>query len=118
MSTHDPISAPGGGLDMSTLLQQAQQMQRQLADAQARLAGTTVDGTASGGAVTVTVNGVGELIGVRISAGRFNGDDADDLTDLGDLIVASYRNAKTNADTLAGEALNPITGDLPGQLGF
>jgi len=115
----------GGGFDMNALLQQAQQMQEQLASAQARLADTIVDGTVAGGAVTVQVNGVGELVGVEIKAGGFDGGDADDLSDLGDMIVAAYRDAKAQADALAGEALGPLAeggglpgGGTPGQLGF
>lgn len=114
----------GGGFDMNALLQQAQQMQEQLASAQAQLADTVVSGTVAGGAVTVQVNGVGELVGVEIKAGGFDGSDADDLSDLGDMIVAAYRDAKAQADALAGEALGPLAGgglpggDTPGQLGF
>lgn len=114
----------GGGFDMNALLQQAQQMQEQLASAQAQLADTVVSGTVAGGAVTVQVNGVGELVGVEIKAGGFDGSSVDDLSDLGDMIVAAYRDAKAQADALAGEALGPLTGGgLPeggplGQLGF
>ena len=114
----------GGGFDMNALLQQAQQMQEQLASAQAQLADTVVDGTVAGGAVTVQVNGVGELVGVEIKAGGFDGSSADDLSDLGDMIVAAYRDAKAQADALAGEALGPLAGGglpgggAPGQLGF
>ncbi|NYD43652.1 YbaB/EbfC family nucleoid-associated protein [Nocardioides panaciterrulae] len=114
----------GGGFDMNALLQQAQQMQEQLQSAQARLSETTVEGTVSGGAVTVEVNGVGELVGVRISAGGFDAADPDDLADLGDMIVAAYRDAKAQADALASETLGPLAGGgLPGapgggQLGF
>jgi len=116
----------GGGFDMNALLQQAQQMQEQLASAQARLADTTVDGTVAGGAVTATVNGVGELVGIEIKAGGFDGSDPDDLSDLADMIVAAYRDAKSQADALASEALGPLAGGLPdagpgsapGQLGF
>jgi DNA-binding YbaB/EbfC family protein len=114
----------GGGFDMNALLQQAQAMQEQLQDAQARLTETVVDGTVAGGAVTVKVNGVGELVGVEIKAGGFDGSDPDDLADLGDMIVAAYRDAKAQADALAGEALGPLAGGaegmpgMPGQLGF
>ena len=115
----------GGGFDMNALLQQAQQMQEQLASAQARLAESTVDGTVAGGAVTATVNGVGELVGVEIKAGGFDGSNPDDLADLADMIVAAYRDAKAQADALASEALGPLAGGLPdtppgepGQLGF
>ena len=120
--TQNPFDAPsgnplgGGGLDLNALMQQAQQMQEQLEQAQQQLADTTVDGTVAGGAVTVTVNGVGELVGVDIKAGGFDGSDPDDLTDLGDMIVAAYRDAKTQADTMASEALGPLAGGggLPG----
>ena len=124
MSDTNPFG--GGGFDMNALLQQAQQMQEQLAGAQARLTETIVDGTVAGGAVTVKVNGVGELVGVDIKPGGFDGGDLDDLSDLGDMIVAAYRDAKSQADALASEALGPLAGGLPdagpggapGQLGF
>ena len=115
--TQNPFEGLGeGGFDMNALLQQAQQMQEQLQDAQARLAETTVDGTVAGGAVTVKVNGIGDLVGVEIKAGGFDGTDADDLADLSDMIVAAYRDAKSQADALAGETLGPLTGGggLPG----
>ncbi|WP_107773160.1 YbaB/EbfC family nucleoid-associated protein [Nocardioides sediminis] len=104
----------GGGFDMGALLQQAQQMQEQLASAQERLAEQTVDGTVAGGAVTVTVNGVGELVGLTITAGEFDGTDVDDLSDLSDMIVAAYREAKGKADALASDALGPLAGGLGG----
>jgi DNA-binding YbaB/EbfC family protein len=104
----------GGGFDMNALLQQAQQMQERLEDAQAQLADTTVEGSVGGGVVTVSVNGVGELVGVTIREGGFDGGSAEDLADLGDLIVAAYRDAKARADALASKALGPLAGGLPG----
>jgi DNA-binding YbaB/EbfC family protein len=109
--TDNPFDAlGGGGFDMNALLQQAQQMQEQLQAAQQRLADTVVDGTVAGGAVTVKVSGVGELVAVDIKAGGFDGSDPDDLSDLGDMIVAAYRDAKARADALAGEVLGPLAG--------
>jgi DNA-binding YbaB/EbfC family protein len=115
--TQNPFDALGGagGFDMNALMQQAQQMQQQLQDAQARLADTTVEGTVAGGAVTVTINGVGDLVGVQITTGQFDGTDPDDLADLGDMVVAAFRDAKAQADALASEALGPLAGGgLPG----
>lgn len=106
--------AEGGGFDMSALLQQAQQMQEQLQAAQERLAEATVEGAVADGAVTVTVNGTGELLGVAFKAGQFDGSDAEDLSDLGDMVVAAYRDAKTQADAMAGEILGPLAGGGPG----
>jgi nucleoid-associated protein EbfC len=111
----------GGGFDMNALLQQAQQMQEQIQQAQARLTEARVEGTVAGGAVSVTVSGVGELVGVEIKTGQFDGTDADDLSDLGDMIVAAYRDAKAQADALAQESLGPLAGGglggLPGAPG-
>jgi nucleoid-associated protein EbfC len=115
--TDNPFEAlGGGGFDLEGLLQQAQQMQAQLESAQERLADARVDGTAGGGAVTVTVNGIGELQAVTIKAGTFDGTSEDDLGDLGDLVVAAYRDAKAQADALASNALGPLAGGggMPG----
>jgi DNA-binding YbaB/EbfC family protein len=109
----NPFDALGaGGFDMNALLQQAQQMQEQLAQAQQRLHDTEVEGRV--GAVTVTVNGVGELTAVDITPGGFDADDAESLSDLGDMVVAAYRDAKAKADSMASEALGPLAGGLPG----
>ena len=115
--TENPFDAMGGGgFDMNALLQQAQQMQQQLENAQSELADARVEGTVAGGAVTVTVNGMGELVAVEIRAGGFDGSDPDDLADLGDMIVAAYRDAKAHADSMASEKLGPLAGGggLPG----
>jgi len=113
--TDNPFDAlSGGGFDMNALLQQAQQLQEQLHDAQNRLAETTLDGQVAGGAVRVTVSGVGELKAITIRPGTVDGDDESDLADLSDLIVAAYRDAKTRADELAAESLGPLAGGLGG----
>ena len=110
-NTPETPGDPFGGFDMNALLQQAQQMQQQVMDAQAQLAETTVDGTVADGLVTVTVNGTGDLVGVKIRRGSF---DPDDTEDLEDLIVAAYRDARSKSDALASEKLGPLTGGLGG----
>lgn len=100
-----------GGLDLGAMLEQAQQMQQQLLEAQAQLGAETVTGTA--GPVTVTVTGTGELTGVQFAAGSVS-DDEESLVDLGDLVVAAFRDAKGQADRLAADRLGPLAGGLPG----
>jgi nucleoid-associated protein EbfC len=118
--TQNPFDAlGGGGLDLGALLQQAQQMQEDLQAAQARLADAKVEGSVAGGAVTVTVNGTGEPTGVTISPAAV-GDPAelaDNLEEIGDLVVAAYRDAKAKADALADQTLGPLAGGLPGMPG-
>ena len=86
---------PMGGFDLGAMLEQAQAMQAQLMNAQAQLAEQTVEGSAGG--VQVTVSGVGELVGVRVTPGSFDGGDEESLADLGDLVVAAFRDAKAKA---------------------
>ena len=107
----------GGGFDMGALLQQAQQMQQQMVAAQEELAAAEVEGTIGDGLVTVTVNGAGELRGVKIRRGSF---DPDDTEDLEDMIVAAYRDARGRADAQAAETFGPLAsglGPLGGDLG-
>ncbi|MEQ6902209.1 YbaB/EbfC family nucleoid-associated protein [Nocardioides sp. YIM 152588] len=121
--SNNPFDALGGGpggLDLGALLQQAQQMQEDLMAAQQRLAETTVEGSVAGGIVKATVNGSGELIGVSISPDAVDRpDDAleggleDALDDLGDLIVAAYRDARAQIDKLAEDTLGPLSGGMP-----
>jgi DNA-binding YbaB/EbfC family protein len=111
--TDDPGSMGGlGGFDLGAMLEQAQAMQAQLMSAQAELAQQTVEGSAGG--VQVTVSGTGELVGVRVTPGSFDGSDEESLADLGDLVVAAFRDAKSRADALAAQALGPLASGLGG----
>ena len=92
-----------GGFDLGAMLEQAQQMQSQLVAAQEELARTTVEGSAGG--VEVTLTGTGELSDVRLGGA---GDVP--LDDLGDLVVAAYRDAKAKSDELAQRTLGPLAG--------
>lgn len=111
MTENNPFG--GGGFDMNALLQQAQAMQEQMVAAQQELASAEVDGTVADGLVTVTVNGTGELVKVKIRADSF---DPADTEDLEDLIVAAYRDARTRSEELAAETFGPLTSGL-GALG-
>src|SRR5215210_2975396 len=114
MSDNNPFA----GLDLNMLMEQAQAMQQQVIAAQLELAERTVDGTVGDGLVSVTVNGNGELVGVKIRSNSF---DPADTEDLEDLIVAAYRDARARADAMAAQALDPVAGGLDlgslGQLG-
>ena len=108
--TNDPN--PMGGFDLGAMLEQAQAMQAQLMSAQAELSAKTVEGSAGG--VQVTVSGTGELVGVQVAPGTFDGGDPESLADLGDLVVAAFRDAKSRADAMASAALGPLAGGLGG----
>ena len=99
-----------GGFDINALMEQAQQMQSQLMAAQEELANTLVEGSAGG--VTVKLTGTGELTDVTINADSFDAADPESLADLGDLVVAAYRDGKARVDDLGREAMGPLAGGL------
>ncbi len=100
--------------DLGQLMKQAQQMQQELARAQAELAQRQFEGSAGGGMVTAVVTGGSELLEVRISPEVV---DPGDVEMLEDLIVAAVRQAMGAASTAAGESLGGIGGGLGGLLG-
>ena len=114
--TDNPFGGSGeGGFDLSAMLEQAQQMQTQLVAAQEELASTTVDGAAGG--VTVTLTGTGDLAAVDFTGASVDSGDPESLSDLGDLVVAAYRDGKSKVDALAARTLGPLAGGLGGSPG-
>ena len=108
------------GPDMNALLQQAQQMQTQLAEAQQEIAASTVDGQAGGGLVTVSMRGTGEVTGVTVDPKVV---DPEDVETLQDLLVGAFGDAHTKVQELAETRLGPLAsggglGDMMGGLGM
>ena len=100
---------------MSQLLQQAQKMQQALADAQQQLASSEVTGTASGGLVSATMTGNGDVVALTIAPAAV---DPDDVETLQDLVVAALRDAQRAVNELAAATMGPVTGGLGGGLGL
>ena len=102
-------------MDFEKLLAQAQQMQQQMQQAQEQIANETVEGTAGGGAVTVTATGAGKITQIKIAKEAIDPDDPETLEDL---VLAAVNNALENAEKLAKDKLNlGALGDL-GSLGL
>ena len=95
--------------DLSQLLMQAQQMQADMARAQASLSETEVTGSAGSGAVTAVVNGAGDLLRIRIDPAVV---DSSDVETLEDLVVAAVHDARRAAEKVAGEAMGSVAGGL------
>jgi DNA-binding YbaB/EbfC family protein len=102
---------PGGQPNLQQLMQQAQKMQQQLADAQAELAESEVTGTSGGGLVSLTMTGGGEVRNVKIDPKVV---DPDDVETLEDLVVAAFANAADNLKKLTEEKMGPLTAGLGG----
>lgn len=110
--TPDDASGPAMP-DMASLLEQAMDMQRQMLDAQQRLAVTEVTGESGGGLVRIVMTGDFDVRSVSIDASVVDPDDTDLL---GDLVAAAFRHAVAEAVALqsAGIALPDVGGMLEG----
>jgi nucleoid-associated protein EbfC len=53
-------------MNLNKLMKQAQKMQEQMAKTQAELEERTVEVSAGGGKITVTANGAGEVLSIKI----------------------------------------------------
>lgn len=103
---------PGPGQpNMQQLMKQAQKMQQQLVEAQAKLAETEVEGSAGGGLVSATVTGSGEVLRLKIDPRAV---DPDDVESLEDLVVAAIRDAAAKAQELQASTMGPLAGGLGG----
>lgn len=100
---------------MRKLMQQAQQMQAQMEQAQEALAEQTFEASSGGGAVKAVVTGNGQLVSVDFGPGIL---DPDDPELVGDLVVAAVNQALTAANEAASSAMGGMGGlDLGGLLG-
>ena len=98
-----------GGFDLGGLLAQAQTMQQQLVEAQARVASQQVEGQAGGGVVRVRMTGGFEFTSVTIDPSAV---DPDDVELLEDLITAAITDAMDKAAKLAEEKMGALTGGM------
>jgi len=97
------------------LQQMAQQMQRQMQQIQEELGTTMVEGSAGGGAITITMNGHREVQAVAISPEVI---DPDDVEMLQDLLLAAISDATKKAQELAEERMGPLMGGMKGMPGM
>jgi DNA-binding YbaB/EbfC family protein len=98
---------PGGQPGM---MQQLQRLQQQMADAQEKLAMETVEATAGGGAVKVTVTGDQKCQSVVIDPELLKDSDAEMLQDL---ILTAVNLALDKSRELQEQRMGPLAGGLP-----
>lgn len=96
--------------DFLGMMKQAAQLQSKMQELQAELETVTVDGTAGGDMVTVTLNAKGDLKGVRIDPSLVKPDEVDILEDL---LVAAHADARRKAEAVMQDKMKALTGGLP-----
>jgi nucleoid-associated protein EbfC len=98
-------------MDFEKLMQQAQQMQEQMAKAQEELAGETVEASAGGGIVTVKATGALEITEIKISPEAI---DPEDPELLADTVLAAVNEALRSAQKLVETKLGGAMGGMQG----
>jgi DNA-binding YbaB/EbfC family protein len=100
--------APVGG--QAGMMQQIQRMQKQMEEAQAKLAEATVSSTAGGGAIKVTMTGDQKCKSVEISPEFLKDADAELLQDM---VLSAVNLALDESRALQEKMMGPISGGLP-----
>lgn len=101
-------------MDFSKMLEQAQEMQKKMADAKESLKNISVEGESVGGGIKVILNGNGEMISIQIDPKIL----AEEKSVIEDLIVAATNNAKKNVELKTQEEMSKLTGGLQLPAGF
>lgn len=92
--------------NMQNIMKQAQKMQEQL---QKQMADMSVEGSSGGGMVSVKMNGLKQVLGVKIEPDAAS---SGDMEMLQDLIVAAFNEAARKVDDELSGQIGSLTGGL------
>jgi nucleoid-associated protein EbfC len=100
------------GMDMNSIMRQAQKLQEKMAKAQEELASERIEHSVSGGMVKCTVSGSGEVLAISISEEAL----AEGHEMLEDLVLVAVREALAKSHDLQQKRLGNLTGgmNIPG----
>ncbi len=101
--------------NMNNLLKQAQKMQRQMEEAQAKLEEEIVSASAGGGAVEIEMTGKREVTKVKIDKDAV---DPEDTEMLEDMVMAAVNEALRKVEELSQESMSKVTGGAGGLNGL
>jgi nucleoid-associated protein EbfC len=96
--------------DVMGMMKQLGQMQAKMQQAQEELAQLEVTGQSGAGLVQVTMNGKGEMRGVKIDPSLMKSGEEEILEDL---ILAASQDANTKSQAAIQEKMASVTGGLP-----
>jgi DNA-binding YbaB/EbfC family protein len=96
--------------NFTQMMKQAQELQGRMAEMQAEMERTIVEGRSGGGMVVVSLNGKGDMTGVKVDASLLKPGEGEILEDL---IVAAHADAKSKVEEAMKEKMKALTGGLP-----
>jgi len=95
--------------DMFGMMKQAKELQSRMQAMQDEIAALTIDGSAGGGLVKVTVNGKSEVKSLSIDPSLVKPEEVEILEDL---IVAALGDARAKAEAALSDKMREVTGGL------
>ena len=95
--------------NFGNIMKQAKKMQERMLQLQEELAAKTVQATAGGGMVSVTVNGKFEILSLKIEKEVVTPDDVEMLQDL---VIAAVNEGIRKAQEMASSEMGKITGGM------
>lgn len=98
-------------MNIQKMMQQAQQMQADMAEAQAKLASEEVEASVGGGKVVVRATCAGDVVSIKIDPAVV---DAEDVEMLEDLVLAGVQQAVREGKAKSEEAMGKVAGGLGG----
>lgn len=99
--------------NMNNVIKQAQKMQEEMEKVQSELEEKTVEASAGGGMVEVSMSGKKEILSIKIKPEVV---DPEDIETLEDLIMVAVNDAVKKADDMMTEGMSAVTGgiNIPG----
>jgi nucleoid-associated protein EbfC len=92
------------------MMKQAKELQAKMAEMQAEVENTLATGTSGAGLVTVTMNGKGALMSLKVDASLAK---PGELEILEDLVIAAHADAKAKIDDIMAGKMQQLAGGLP-----
>jgi nucleoid-associated protein EbfC len=96
--------------NFTEMMKQAAQLQSKMQALQTELDTITVEGTAGGGMVAVTLTAKGDLKAVEIDDSLLKPEEKEILEDL---LIAAHADARKHAEAVMQEKMKSLTGGLP-----
>ena len=96
--------------DIMGMMKDLQGMQAKMQEFQQSIGNLMVEGRSGGGLVTVTMNGKGELRGLKVDPSLFKEDSVEILEDL---IVTAHNDAKQKAESEVQSRMSEMTAGMP-----
>lgn len=94
---------------LGNIMKQAQKLQAEMQKVQEEARQKTVEASSGGGMVTVTANGAGQIISIKIEKDVVNPEDVEMLEDL---VMAASNEALRRAQEMVNEEMSKLTGGL------